>query len=64
VRIITNAYNILVGTPERVRPLSGPRRGEMIILKFDLKELRYGMWTVLGGQEDQWRDLVDTVIDL
>jgi hypothetical protein len=41
-----NAYRILVGKPERKRPLGRPRRKWMDTIKIDLKRDRIG-WYVL-----------------
>jgi hypothetical protein len=45
-----NACRILVGKPERKRPLGRPRRRWVVSIKMDLREIR------LGGMD--WIDLV------
>jgi hypothetical protein len=37
-----NAYRLLVGKPERKRPLGRPRRTWMDNIKMDLRELAWG----------------------
>jgi hypothetical protein len=58
-----NAYRILVGKPEGKRPLGRPRRRWVDSIKMDL---RYdGMdWIDLAQDRDQWRALVNTVMNL
>jgi hypothetical protein len=61
-----NAYRILVGKPEGKRPLDGPRRRSVDSIKMDLREIGwYGMdWIDLAHNRDQWRALVNTVMNL
>jgi hypothetical protein len=61
-----NAYRILVGTPEGKRPLGRPRRRWMDNIKTGLREIgRVGMnWIALAQDRDQWRALVNTVMNL
>jgi hypothetical protein len=61
-----NAYRILVGKPERKRPLGRPRRRWVDNIKKDLREREWdGMdWTDVAEDRDQWRTLVNTVINL
>jgi hypothetical protein len=56
-----NAYKILVGKPERKRPLGRPRRSWVDNIKMDL---RYMDWIDLAQDRDQWRALVNTVMNL
>jgi hypothetical protein len=59
-----NAYRILVGKPEGKRPLGRPRsRWEDI--RMDLREIGWGgmEWIDLEYR-DQWRALVNTVMNL
>jgi hypothetical protein len=61
-----NAYRILVGEPEGQRPLGRPRRRRVVNIKIDLKEIEWsGMdWIDLAMDRDQWRVLVNTVMNL
>jgi hypothetical protein len=61
-----NAYRILVGKPEGRRPLGRPRRRWVDNIKMDLKEMRWDGtdWIDLAQDRDQWRALVNTVINL
>jgi hypothetical protein len=61
-----NAYRILVEKPERKRPLGRPRRRWVDSIKIDLGEIgRDGRdWIELAQDRDQWRALVDTVMNL
>jgi hypothetical protein len=60
------AYRTLVGKPEGKRPLGRPRHGWVDIIKMYLREIRcYGMdWIDLAQDRDQWRALVNTVMNL
>jgi hypothetical protein len=60
-----NGYKILVGKPEG-RPLVRPRRRWVDNIKIDLRGIRwYGMdWIDLPQDRDQWRALVNTVVNL
>jgi hypothetical protein len=61
-----NAYRILVGKPEGKRPLGRPRCRWVDNIKIDLREIGCdGMdWTDLAQDRDQWRALVNTVMNL
>jgi hypothetical protein len=61
-----NAYRILVGKPEGMRPLGRPRRRWVYNIKIDLREIGWGGvdWVDLAQDRDQWRDLVNKVINL
>jgi hypothetical protein len=61
-----NAYRILVGNPERWRPLGRPRRRWVDNIKVVLRETRWdGMdWIDLTQDRDQWRALVNMVMNL
>jgi hypothetical protein len=61
-----NAYRILVGKPERRRPLGRPRRRWVDNIKIDLRDIGWdGVdWIDLALDRDQWRALVNTVMNL
>jgi hypothetical protein len=61
-----NAYRILVGNPEGKRPLGRPRRKWMDNITMDIREIGWeGMdWIYLAQDRDQWRALVNTVMNL
>jgi hypothetical protein len=61
-----NAYRILVRTPEGKRPLGRPRCRWVDNIKMDIREIRWdGMdWIDLASDRDQWRALVNTVMNL
>jgi hypothetical protein len=59
-------HRILEGKPEGKRPMGRPRRRRVDNIKMDLRELGwYGMdWIDLAECRDQWRALVNTVMNL
>jgi hypothetical protein len=61
-----NAYRILVGKPEGKRPLGRGRPRWEDNIKMDLREIGWGGmdWIDLAQDRDQWRALVNTVINL
>jgi hypothetical protein len=61
-----NAYRILVGKPEEKRPLGRPRCRWVNDIKMDLTEIGWdGVdWIELAQDRDQWRALVNTVMNL
>jgi hypothetical protein len=61
-----NAYRISVGKPEGKRPLRRPRRRWVDNNETDLREIRWdGVdWIELAQDRDQWRALVNTVMNL
>jgi hypothetical protein len=61
-----NAYRILVGKPEGRRPLVRPRRRWVDNIKIDLREIGWDVvdWVNLAQDRDQWKALVNTVINL
>jgi hypothetical protein len=61
-----NAYRILVGNPEGKRPLGRRRRRCLDNIKMDLREIGWGGtdWIDLAQDRDQWRALVNTVMNL
>jgi hypothetical protein len=61
-----NGYMILVGKPEGKRPLGRPRRRWAENIKTDLREIGLGGvdWITLVQDRDQWRALVNRVMNL
>jgi hypothetical protein len=55
-----NAYRILVGKPEGKRPLGRPRRRWVDSVKIDLNGMD---WIYLAQDRDQWKALVNTVMN-
>jgi hypothetical protein len=60
------AYRILVGKLEGKRPPGTPRRRWVDDIKMDLKEIGWGGMDLidLAQDRDQWRGLVNTVMNL
>jgi hypothetical protein len=56
-----NAYRMLVGNPEGKRPLERPRRRWVDNIKMDLRGID---WIDLAQDRDQWRALVNAVMNL
>jgi hypothetical protein len=61
-----NAYRILFGEPEGKRPLGRPGRRWEDNIRMDLREIGLGGmdWIDLAQDRDQWRALVNTVMNL
>jgi hypothetical protein len=61
-----NAYRILVGKPKGKRPLGRPRYRWVDNIKMDLREIEWGGmdWIDLAYDRNQWRALVNTVLNL
>jgi hypothetical protein len=61
-----NAYRILLGKPEGKRPLGRPKRTLVDNIKMDLIETGWdGVdWIDIAQDRDQWRALVNTVLNL
>jgi hypothetical protein len=61
-----HARKILVGKPEGKRPLEIPRRRWEDNIKMDLREIRWGGWDWIDlvQDRDQWRALVNMVMNL
>jgi hypothetical protein len=61
-----NAYRMLVGKPEGKRPLGRPRRRWVDNITIDLRETGWDgtNWIDLAQGRDQWRALVNTVMNL
>jgi hypothetical protein len=60
------AYKILVGNPEGKRPSGRPRRRWVNDIKIDLRDMGWGGvdWIDLAQNRDQWRALVNAVMNL
>jgi hypothetical protein len=61
-----NAYRLLVGMPERKRPLVRPRHRWLDNISTDLGEVGWGDvdWIGLAQDRNRWRALVNSVLDL
>jgi hypothetical protein len=61
-----NAYRILVGKPERKRPLGRPRRRWLDNIKLDIKDVGWSAVDCIdvAQDRDEWRALVNTVMNL
>jgi hypothetical protein len=61
-----NAYRILVGKTEGTRPLGRPRHNWVDNIKMDHREIGWSSmdWIDLAQDRDQWRALVNTVMNL
>jgi hypothetical protein len=61
-----NVYSVLVGKPERKRPLGRPRRRWEGNIKVYLQEVGCGGmdWVELAQDRDKWRALVNAVMNL
>jgi hypothetical protein len=61
-----NAYRLLVGKPERKRPLGRPRHSWVDSIRMDLVEVGWGDvdWIGLAQDRDRWRALVNSVLNL
>jgi hypothetical protein len=60
-----NAYRILVGNPKGKRPLGRPRRRWLDNIEMDLREIGWDGkdWIDLAQDRDQWRALVNAVMN-
>jgi hypothetical protein len=60
-----SAYRLLVGKPERKRPLGRPRR-RLVNINLDLLEIGWDgvNWIGLAQDRDKWRAFVNAVISL
>jgi hypothetical protein len=56
-----NAYRLLVGKPERKRPLGRAKRRWVDNIRMDLGEVD---WIGLAQDRDRWRALVKSVVNL
>jgi hypothetical protein len=61
-----NACRILVGKPEGKRPLGIPRHCWVDNIKMDLRQIEWGGmdWIDVAQDRDQWRSLVNMVMNL
>jgi hypothetical protein len=61
-----NAYRIFVENPEGKRPLGRLRRRWVNNIKMDLREIGWdsGDWIDLAQDRDQWRALVNAVMNI
>jgi hypothetical protein len=61
-----NAYTLLVGKPERKRPLGRPRRRGVDNIRMDLGEKGWGDvdWIGLAKDRNRWRAAVNSVLNL
>ena len=59
-------HRVLVGKPERKRPLGKPKRRWEDNIKIDLQVVGgdCGDWMELAQDKDRWRALVSTVMNL
>jgi len=60
-----DVYMVLVGKPERKRPLRRPRRGWVYNIKMDLQEVGWdGMgWFDVAQNRDRWRAIVNGITE-
>jgi hypothetical protein len=61
-----NAYRLLVGKPEGMRPLGRPGSRWLNNIKMDLGEVWWGDvdWIGLAQGRNRWRALVNSVLNL
>ena len=61
-----DVYRVLMGKPERKRPLGRPRHRWEDNIKINLQEVGCGGmdWTDLAHDKDRWRALVNAVMNL
>jgi hypothetical protein len=60
-----NTHRLLVGKPERKRPLGGPRRRWVDNTRMDLGEVGWGDvdWIGLAQDRNRWRALVNLALN-
>jgi hypothetical protein len=61
-----NMYKVLMGKPEGKKPLGRPSRRWEDGIRMDLREIGWGSvdWIQLSQDRDQWRAVVNTVMNL
>jgi hypothetical protein len=61
-----NAYRLLMGKPEKKRPLGRPRSRWVANIRMDLGEEGWGDvdWIGLAQDRNRWRALVNSVLNL
>jgi hypothetical protein len=61
-----NVYRVLMGKPERRRPLGRPRRRWEDGIRLDVRKISWGCvdWIQLAQDRDRWRTFVNTVMNL
>jgi hypothetical protein len=61
-----NLYRLLVGIPQRKRPLRRQRYRWVDNIKMDLREIEWGGmdWIDLAQDSDHWRALVNSAMNL
>jgi hypothetical protein len=61
-----NVYKVLIGKPEKKRPLGRPRHRWEDGMRMDLREIGWGSveWIQLAQDRDWWRALVNMVMNL
>jgi hypothetical protein len=61
-----NAYRMLVGKPEGKKPVGRPSHRSVVNIKMNLRGIGTGgmYWIDLAEDRDQWRALVNTVMNL
>jgi hypothetical protein len=65
VRKGRGGYKILVGKPERKRPLGGPKRRREDNIKMDLQDVGWGMnWIDKAQDRDGWPAVVNGAMNL
>jgi hypothetical protein len=66
IREKRNVYRVVVGKPEGKRLLGRPKRRWVDNIKMDLREIEWSDvdWIDLTQDRDQWRALVNTVMNL
>jgi hypothetical protein len=66
MRAKRNGYRILVGEPEGKRSVGRRRHRWVVNMRMDLREAEWSGidWIDLAQDRDQWRDLMNTVMNL